>query len=159
MKIELKKIKIGPAGRNGCGISTAELYVDGVLTAYMRDEARGGMLDIDIMDDQKFSAFERHVTSQQSTYNEFDNMDVDEWYANEIDMFEVDKKIKRKLKTQLVAYKRKSGEIVSANYREPLEDVLKDPRGKQAIKEKLKEWQKYFDEGFVLMNKNLESLM
>jgi len=47
MKFELKKFKYFPSGSNDSTCFTADLYVNGVLTAYLHDDGWGGCINMD----------------------------------------------------------------------------------------------------------------
>lgn len=161
MNYQLKRIKIGARNpRNGQKPTSAELYADNKLIAAMFDEARGGVLKVDIIDKDEFKNFENFVTSQPSTYDSYKNMDVDEWFAIECDEFESNKVLSRKAKDSIIFYNKKTGHSVTAKCTNTIAAMLTNPDALEKLRQRVQQLNaEYGPKGFELFNPELKSLL
>lgn len=145
MKIELKKIKVAEFMSQETTSFVADLYVDGVKAGYCHNEGTGGstMIRVDSVDQKtllnKAEAWAKTLPPNVSEYGTLP-MDlesvVDDLLYAYLQEKEVAKFQKRLQKDMLkgIAYGTLEGGYRIVSWKMPLADVLKDPRGVEAVK-------------------------
>lgn len=73
--IQLKKVKTF-RGRDGYGLN-AELWIDGIKSAYVIDHANGGPFHYDVYNKEKFTKLENHIAGLKETMYNLDGLQVE----------------------------------------------------------------------------------
>jgi hypothetical protein len=168
MVIELKNVKTF-TGHEGIGLN-ADVYVDGVKTFFMLDDASGGETDHQIINRDQYEKLKAYADAQPEYQLEFDGQKMEKegkpWMCKvtiddlfnkayeKLEQVKLLKKLEKQTLTKLIwgnaDYK---GSYTEINFKQPLTQVAPATLQKYVddVKAKLKP-------GQIFWNKNLESL-
>lgn len=171
--IELKKVKTF-IGREGHGLN-ADLYINGVKTAFVRDDASGGGVDYDVINKEMFDLVNAYAKSLPAEPIDFgagpvrgedgkimmldvtlDQL-IDDVF-NEMERAKTDAKIKKKFVNTLVFGKKGGDRFFEVKYKIPLASIPKEHLQKEIEKFKAKYANEFKSGEYVFFNDNLDAL-
>lgn len=177
MKIELKKLKINKTFSKETIQFKAEVYVDGVKTAYAENDGHGGCTNYYACDTSKRDLlkqaedYAKSLPSKDYTYGDrtitidsclefmIDEMVNDKWNADEEKKSQ--KKIEKACLNNIVWGVPNSNTYYQMGFkgRPNFSDVLKTPKGVGLLKSLIANVKLEMKEGEVIFNKNLTGLL
>lgn len=165
MKIELKNVKLNLTFSEETYMFNADVYVDGVKTAYANNDGRGGSIGYNSYDGKRdlLVKAENYLKTLPATkYKDFEiksNMenyidDLISKIAEEKENAKNDKKLLKNM-SKGICYGTKDAYNICTWGKHTIEDMLKSPQGRKVISDKIKVIN---SKGGVVLNTNLGSL-
>ena len=178
MKIELKKLKINLTFSEETTMFMADIYVDGVLTAYARNDGKGGCTDYNSYhkpnNDETLRQAEAYAKSLPPIILEgmFGNKSIsidstlehiiDELVDAEVNKKETakfDKKLIKAMENHIVWGVPNSGIFNSWGFKMPIKAVLMNPKGKEAVVNLVKKVIGEVKVGESILYKNIDEIL
>ncbi len=171
MKIELKNVKVNLTFSEETTMFSADVFVDGVKTAYAKNDGRGGCTDYHAYEHkrallQHAEAYAKSLPSEDHKFGDTtitieSNLEflidklVDEFVTKK-ENIRLEKKIQKTCETKIVwGYPNYDGVQGWGWKTTTIESMNKTPQGKLAIAELLKKVRKEMKEGQIIFNKNI----
>lgn len=170
MKLELKKIKVNLAFSEETTMFNAELFVDGKLVAYAKNDGHGGSTHIEVVKGQedafdKASSYAKSLPPIKSTFTNDLAMDLEFWinievdnFVNERELTKIKKKVEKACLSNICWGSPNYHEVRSRGFTIPINIVLMTPNGKKALKTLHEKILSELKEGEVIFNTNLTEL-
>ena len=170
MKIELKNIKVNLAFSEETTMFKADVFVNGVKTAFAENDGRGGCTNISHYEGMKDTlrqaeAFAKTLPQNKSSLGDkefsFDNdleFMVDEMvddFVNAKEKVKFEKKLKKAMEKSIVWGKPNGLSFQSWGWKSPIKAILMTPKGVEAVRVLYNKVKLELKEGEEILNKDL----